>query len=126
LFKYLTPDDFTFFDEIRRSLNDLAAAGDWQTVIYDYLELDRQLHERFVARGGTPRMLQLFQQMNVHMQVARIIRGYQPRDFEAMHFEHEQIFAALENRSQERLSAALLNHLEASRFRALKCSQDAP
>jgi DNA-binding GntR family transcriptional regulator len=126
LFKYLTPEDFAFFDEIRNSLDDLAVAGNWQTVIYDYLELDRQLHERFVARGGTPRMLQLFQQMNVHMQVARIIRGYQPRDFEAMHFEHEQVFAALEDRSQERLSAALLNHLEASRFRALKCSQDAP
>ena len=124
LFKYLMPEDFAFFEEIRNSLNELAAAGDWQSVIYDYLELDRQLHERFVARGGTPRMLQLFQQMNVHMQVARIIRGYQPRDFEAMHFEHEQIFAALEDRSQERLSAALLNHLEASRSRVLKCSQD--
>jgi DNA-binding GntR family transcriptional regulator len=71
-------------------------------------------------------MLQLFQQMNVHMQVTRIIRHYQPRDFEAMHFEHEQIFAALEDRSSERLSAALLNHLESSRFRALRCSQDVP
>ncbi len=126
LFKYLTSEDFAFFDQVRAGLDDLAAEGDWQSVIYDYLQLDRQLHERFVARGGTPRMLQLFQQMNVHMQVARLVRGFQPRDFEAMHFEHEQIFAALEDRSQERLSATLLNHLEASRFRALKCSQDAP
>ncbi len=126
LFKYLTVEDFAFFDQIRAALDRLAGTGDWPLVIFDYLQYDQQLHERFVARGGTPRMLQLFQQMNVHMQVARIVRSYQPRDFEAMHFEHEQIFAALEARSQERLSAALLNHLEASRFRALKCSQETP
>jgi len=126
LFKYLSVEDFAFFDEIRVALDRLAGTGDWPLVIYDYLQHDRQLHERFVARGGTPRMLQLFQQMNVHMQVARIVHSYQTRDFEAMHFEHEQIFAALDARSQERLSAALLNHLEASRFRALKCSQETP
>lgn len=126
LFKYLTPEDFAFFDEARGALRELAEARDWPSVIYDYLELDHQLHERFVARGGTPRMLQLFQQMNVHKQVARIVYCYSVRDFEAMHFEHEQIFSALEDRSQERLSATLLNHLEASRFRALKYTQEAP
>jgi GntR family transcriptional regulator, rspAB operon transcriptional repressor len=124
LYKYLTPDDFAYFQEVRYSLNDLAQAGDWSSVIYEYLQLDQQLHERFIAKGGTPRMLQLFQQMNVHMQVTRIVPRFLPRDFEAMHFEHEQIFAALEDRSQERLSAALLNHLEASRMRALKYSQE--
>jgi DNA-binding GntR family transcriptional regulator len=125
LFKYLTPEDFGFFQEVRGALNDLAQADDWQAVIGDYLWLDRQLHERFVARGGTPRMLELFQQMNVHRQVARIISRYQKRDLDAMHFEHEQIFAALDDRSPERLSAALLNHLEASRYRALKYAQEA-
>jgi DNA-binding GntR family transcriptional regulator len=125
LFKYLTPEDFAFFGEVRAALNDLAATGDWQAVIYDYLQLDQQLHERLVSSGGTPRMLQLFQQMNVHMQVARIVRRFQPRDFEAMHFEHEQLFAALDDGSPERLNGALLIHLEASRFRALKCSQEA-
>ena len=126
LFKYLTPNDFAFFDEMRYSLNDLAETGatNWHSVIGEYLVFDQQLHERFVARGGTPRMLQLFQQMNVHMQLTHIVPRFQPRDFEAMHFEHEQIFAALDDRSPERLSAALLNHLEASRFRALKHSQE--
>lgn len=125
LFKYLTPEDFAFFGEVRAALTDLAATGDWQAVIYDYLQLDQQLHERLVSSGGTPRMLQLFQQMNVHMQVARIVRRFQTRDFEAMHFEHEQLFAALDDGSPERLNGALLIHLEASRFRALKCSQEA-
>ena len=119
LFKYLKPEDIEFFDEIQASLDKLACTGDWPAVIHDYLQLDRQLHERLVMRGGTPRMLELFQQMNVHMQVARIIHQYQPRDFEMIHFEHEQVFAALDAGSPERLSAALLNHLEDSRLRAL-------
>lgn len=126
LFKYLTPEDFAFFRDTRDAMDSLAQTGDWQLVIQDYLQLDQQFHERLVERGGTPRMLQLFQQMNVHMQVARIVRNFHPRDFEAIHFEHEQIFEALEDPSSQRLSAALLNHLEASRMRSLKYSQEMP
>lgn len=125
-FKYLTPEDYAFFREVRRAMSEMAQTGNWQSIIFEYLQLDQQFHERFVARGGTPRMLQMFQQMNVHMQVARIVRHFQSRDFEAIHFEHEQIFDALEDPTSQRLSATLLNHLEASRMRALKYSQEAP
>ncbi len=126
LFKYLTSEDYAFFRDVRRAMHELAQTDNWQSVMHDYLQLDQQLHERFVARGGTPRMLQMFQQMNVHMQVARIVRHFQTRDFEAIHFEHEQIFDALEDPSSQRLSATLLNHLEASRMRALKYSHEVP
>jgi DNA-binding GntR family transcriptional regulator len=126
LFKYLTPEDYAFFREVRRTMSEMAQTNNWQSVIFEYLQLDQQFHERFVDRGGTPRMLQMFQQMNVHMQVARIVRYFQTRDFEAIHFEHEQIFDALEDPTSQRLSAALLNHLEASRMRSLKYSQEAP
>lgn len=122
LFKYLTAEDFAYFRELRYRLNELvrSARGNWDAIIDEYLDLDQQLHERFVERGGTPNMLRLFQQMNVHAQLKRVVLYYQPYDFEIMHFEHEQIFEALEDRSSERLSAALLSHLEASRIRALK------
>lgn len=124
LFKYLTPEDFVFINEVQARMNEMAECDDWPSVIFDYLQLDQKLHERFVVRGGTARMVQLFQQMNVHMQVARLASRFTSRDFDAMNFEHEQIFAALELRSQERLSAALLNHLEASRMRALKYAHE--
>jgi DNA-binding GntR family transcriptional regulator len=126
IFKYLKPEDYAFFDETRQTFDSLFEAAEtdgWQGVIHDYLQVDQQLHERFVDRGGTPHMLRLFQQTNVHMHVTRIISRYLPRDLQAMHFEHEQIFAAIDDRSPERLSAALLNHLEASRYRALRYSQ---
>ena len=123
LFKYLRPDDMDFFDALQTRLDELANDGDWPAVIHEYLQLDRQLHERLVMCGGTPRMVELFQQMNVHMQVTRLIDHYQPRDFEMMQFEHEQILAALHAGSPERLSASLLNHLEASRLRAVHYAQ---
>lgn len=129
IFKYLTDEDFAFFSHLRQSLEALAQSAEengWNTVIHDYLALDQQLHERFVLRGGTPRMLQLFQQMNVHMHVSHIVGRYLPRDFQALHFEHEQIFEALDDHSPDRLNAALLNHLEASRYRALRYSQETP
>lgn len=119
LFKYLKPEDEIFFDETRADMDDLACAGDWPGVIQSYLDLDEALHQRLVMRGGTPKMLDLFRQMNVHRQVARVVPHYQVREFEMIHFEHEQIFAALDSGSPERLSTALLNHLEASRLRVL-------
>ena len=119
LFKYLQTEDKDFFADIRAAMDDLARAGDWTDVIQEYLQLDLQLHERLVISGGTPRMLELFRQTNTHMQVARIIPHFQTRDFDMIHFEHERIFAALTAGSPELLSAALLNHLEASRLRAL-------
>lgn len=127
LFKYLTPEDMNFFQELRGEMDRLACdARGWQAVIHEYLELDRQFHERFVERGGPQRMLTLFQQVNVHMQVGRMVQHYRDRDFEAIHFEHEQIFDALESQSPDRLHAALLNHLESSRMRVLKTLSQEP
>ena len=123
LYKYLQPQDYQFFSEIRSQMAQLASTSEdngWQTVIHDYLELDHDLHERLVSRGGTPRMVVLWQQTNVHMQMGRLVSHFTARDFDNIHFEHEQILDAIDAGSPERLSAALLNHLESSRLRAIR------
>jgi GntR family transcriptional regulator, rspAB operon transcriptional repressor len=120
IFKYLTPEDYRFFEEVRGQMDELAKTGDWQKAAPEYLNLDQQLHERFVLRGGPPRMLHLYQQTNVHTYVRLIVPCFSERDFEMTHFEHEQIFAALANQAPDRLNAALLNHLEGARHRVGK------
>lgn len=121
LFKYLTDEDYQFFEQTQDAMNQLIndCGSNWQSIVADYLELDRQFHERLVARGGPQRMLDLFKQMNVHTHMGRIVRHYHPREFQSMHFEHEQIFSSILAQSPERLSATLLNHLESARYRAL-------
>ncbi|MBL8134098.1 MAG: GntR family transcriptional regulator [Anaerolineae bacterium] len=120
IFKYLTPEDYLFFEQIHMQMEALASGGRWQTVADEYLSLDQQLHERLVLRGGTPRMLHLYQQTNVHAYVQLLIPCFSDRDFEITHFEHEQIFAALSIQAPDRLNAALLNHLEGARLRAAR------
>ena len=126
LFKYLSPEDYAFFDAIRHQMNALvdSCEGHWQEIVTAYVGLDRQFHERLVAVGGPPRMLDMFKQLNVHLQMVSIIPNYGARDFQAMHFEHEQIFASIMDRSPERLNATLLNHLESARYRALHYAQE--
>ncbi len=121
LFKYLTDEDYQFFEDTQGAMNQLVkdCNGNWQSIVTEYLELDRQFHERLVARGGPQRMLDLFKQMNVHTHMVRIVHHYHPREFQSMHFEHEQIFSSILAQSPERLSATLLNHLESARYRAL-------
>lgn len=119
LYKYLTSEDYDFFAEIGIQMDELAALArkdGWQSVIHDYLELDRSLHERLVICGGTPHMVTLWQQTNVHIQLARLSERFEPHDFEAIHFEHRQILDAIRDGSPERLNATLLNHLESSRL----------
>lgn len=120
IFKYLQPSDYAFFDDLEAQMDDLVADAEWQQILPNYIQVDTQLHERLVACGGPARMLDLFQQMNVHTHVQRIVQHYSETECHAMHFEHSQIFMALRNQSPEQLSAALLHHLEASRFRAVK------
>jgi DNA-binding GntR family transcriptional regulator len=124
IFKYLQPDDYIFFDELEQQMNDFldfnADSEQLGATMSDYLQLDKALHEHLVRRGGPTRMLDLFGQMNVHTQVQRIVVYYKPDELTAMHFEHGQIFAAIRSQSPERLNAVLLNHLEASRMRAVK------
>jgi DNA-binding GntR family transcriptional regulator len=65
-------------------------------------------------------MVTLWQQTNVHMQVGHLTARLSARDFDAIHFEHRQITDAIDAGSPERLSAALLNHLESSRLSVLR------
>ena len=122
LFKYLEAGDAEFLDTIRIRMNELIdiAGEDWSNIIDEYIQLDQKMHEFFVMRGGPPYMLKLFQQMNVHAQLSRIVPKFRPNELMAVHFEHEQIFDAIEDYSPDQLNAALFNHLEASRIRALK------
>jgi DNA-binding GntR family transcriptional regulator len=123
IFKYLTFEDFSFFNNLEKQMNFLVqeCAENWHSILGEYLELDRQLHEYLVQRGGPSKMLHLFQQMNVHAHLRHITERYSSQYLQAMHFEHGQIFAAIRDQSPERLSAVLLNHLEASRMRVMKC-----
>jgi DNA-binding GntR family transcriptional regulator len=120
LFKYLTDDDYRFIRDTQQRMNTLVEMGGWQTVAEEYMQLDQQLHERFVLRGGPPRMLQLYEQTHVYRYLRLALTYFSDRDFEATHFEHEQILESLASQSPDRLNAALLNHLESERVRAAR------
>jgi len=121
LFKYLTAEDYTFFASVHIEMNRLVeiAAGSWQSIISEYLDLDRRFHQRMLEVGGTPRMVEMYQQMNIHHHMLSRVTHYSDRDFLSLHFEHEQILVSINDHSPERLNASLLNHLEAARYRAL-------
>ncbi|GAB5491980.1 MAG: hypothetical protein Phog2KO_21950 [Phototrophicaceae bacterium] len=121
LFKYLKDEHYETIYDIREQMNHLVdkCAGNWQEIITEYLQLDQQFHELLVRVGGPARMLDIFQQLGVHPQLHHIVPNYSEREFQAMHFEHEQIFASIVDYSPERLNASLLNHLESARYRVL-------
>lgn len=120
LFKYLTVEDHSFIRDVHEQMTALSEAGDWQAVARQYVQLDQHLHERFVLRGGPPRMVQLYEQTHVYWYLRLALPHFSTRDFESTHFEHVQILEALMSLAPDRLNAALLNHLESERVRVAR------
>lgn len=119
LHKYLNDDDYLFFEALRLEMNQLVSASgaDFQTLILDYLEFDKQLHERLILRGGSQRMLDIYRQMNIHTLMTRIVPHFSLSHFKAMHLEHVELFKAIFEQNPDKLSHSLYNHLEAERQR---------
>lgn len=119
LFDYLKPEDRAYFsqlhDNMLRLVND--SAGDWQGILNDYLKLNQNFHTRLVEIAGPPRMRDLYQQTNVHLSLNYIVPYYQTEDLDAMHAEHEKIFAALLGDSTEQLHTSIYSHLKSARTR---------
>lgn len=122
LFKYLEADHYQHIERIHHKMNQLVdeCDEDWQSIIEPYLKLDYEFHHLLVRIGGPTSMLEIFEQLAVHFHIKSIVPNYSNRDFIAMHFEHEQIFASITDQSPERLNATLLNHLESARHRIMK------
>lgn len=119
LFNHTVLEDIDYFSQVHWQMQELVNAngGSWQSIIADYLKLNYSLHERLIKIAGPPRMLELYHQTHIQAITEYFVPRYTASDLAAMHADHEQIFAALQEQSQDRLDTALTNHLESARVR---------
>jgi DNA-binding GntR family transcriptional regulator len=67
-----------------------------------------------IELSGNRRLLETYDQLNAHLQIARIHQSTDdwPQRKEQERGEHEEIYEALKARDPRRLSAALARHIE--------------
>lgn len=82
---------------------------------------DAELHRQIISLAGNPRLSDLFELLNTHVQTLRAGPSpATPREIQAFAIlEHTQIIDALRERDREAAKAAVAFHLDAARSRAL-------
>ena len=84
-----------------------------------YMKLDYGFHRQLVQMSGNQRLLEMWEQINVHVQAAR----FRPLQVDTVigtgHDEHEEIVEALERRDVVALKRVLRRHIGTSKHRLL-------
>lgn len=113
-------------DEIARlrAINDemirLAEQDDYYAMLARHIELDQEMHRLYISCARNRRLMAIYDQIDTHLQVARVQRKFHPPDTAETRREHEAILQALEDRDAEALRAAMKAHITTSKVRMLK------
>ncbi|MBI1354211.1 MAG: FCD domain-containing protein [Acidobacteria bacterium] len=109
----VTDKDLALLEGILSGLAQAVAANDAER----HDELNSELHDRLIKLSGNPKLVQVYEELNAHIKIARIHlenRDWSYRtDLESA--EHRAILTALRHRSAPELAAALTTHIERSK-----------
>ncbi|MEM7343400.1 MAG: GntR family transcriptional regulator [Chloroflexota bacterium] len=102
-------------------MSQLLVSDEYQVVISEYIELDRQFHRSLIDLAGNKRLTQIWKQLDTHVQIARVRQKFILSDSKKnTEAEHEMILQALEQRDAPALNQALAEHINLSKERTLK------
>lgn len=113
--------------ELRARIADmrrLRKTDDFQSFIDQYILLDHEFHRFIVNLAHNKRLAEIHQQIDVHVQIARLRQKFTKADLESTEAEHEAILQAFERRDVQALLKALNEHIERSKARTLKAFAD--
>ena len=93
-------------------LASLLEVENWETIYPDYVSLDEQLHRCIMHVSGNKRLCELWEQVNVHVQMARFRRLKLATVLGLGQAEHEEMLKAFEERDADRLQQIMGDHIE--------------
>jgi DNA-binding GntR family transcriptional regulator len=96
-------------------LQDLVNANDWSEVYQTHAELDHGFHRLIVECAENKQLKKLWEQVNVHVQAARIRHRRSHRELDLSMEEHRRILEAFESRDLAGLRRWLGKHMERSK-----------
>lgn len=104
-----------YLENLRSIYTDLEALTTPEGITSDYfgfLDKDREFHRAMLRIAGNHLLLEIYEGLNIHLQVAKVF--YMARDKRAslVGYEHREILKALEARDAEALRATLREHIQ--------------
>lgn len=94
------------------SLQRLTEAENWGQVFQEYMPVDRSLHRLIMEIAGNGRLQEVWEQVNVHAEMARIRYGRSKEEAKLAQKEHEEILQAFEARDITALQQIISHHID--------------
>lgn len=106
---------------IAAEMSRLLVSAEYQRIVAGYIALDRQFHRYIVGLAHNKRLIEMWHQLDTHVQIARVRRQFDRSDsLKYTETEHEAILQAFTRRDPPALVKALAEHIEISKIRTLK------
>jgi DNA-binding GntR family transcriptional regulator len=115
-----------FLEDIQEPMHAMQQAmvngdyGDYEA----FITSDRELHLRLVKHCQNQRLLQIYRDMNVHIQVARTHYLALVQNARQAHQEHLQIIKAFQDHNPAEVNQALYNHIVNVKERILELLEE--
>jgi DNA-binding GntR family transcriptional regulator len=110
---------------IATEMSRLLVSDDYQVIVGQYIELDRQFHKLLVSLARNKRLIDFCDRLDTHFQIARVRQKFDLSDSQRFtETEHEVILQGLERRDAETAVKILADHIELSKERTVKAIKD--
>jgi DNA-binding GntR family transcriptional regulator len=114
-----TDEEIADIQAINKEMNDLLKSDDYQTIVQDYIELDRRLHHNIIELTQNKRFQSVYKHIDTHLQIVRVRQNFSLSDSKQTQKEHEAMMTALVNRDADALCDSLGVHIDLSKARVL-------
>ncbi|MCZ4353068.1 GntR family transcriptional regulator [Roseovarius aestuarii] len=110
--RHITDQDLQSIRAIHRQMKELLENGQYQSIIDEFIELDKKLHMEIVGLSGLNMLSEMYDQINTLLMVSRVRKEFLPKDSEDTIHEHEAIIAALSDRDENTYRTAVQTHIQ--------------
>lgn len=119
-----TDSDIERLRALAVDMNRLLENNDYQSVVEEFIRLDHDFHKSLIELAHNKLLIEIYKQIDVHVQIARVRQKFNLSDSMHTESEHEAILEPLEHRDSGALVTALAGHLDQSRARTLKAVEE--
>jgi DNA-binding GntR family transcriptional regulator len=106
--------------DLINDLRRLTDIEDWDGIYHEYCNLDYDLHHLILDIAGNQRLEEIWEQVNVHVEMARTRYGKLERERKLTQREHEKILQAFETRDLPTLQQTISYHISRAKQSVLQ------
>jgi len=103
-----------------QKLRSFTEIEDWSQIYQEYVALDHQMHRLIMEFAGNKSLQQTWEQINMHVQMARVRYRRAEKELDLAQEEHEELLRVFEARDMATLQEVMSHHIERAKQSLLR------